>query len=176
MQVNPQVVWVSSMRNLQVRMAKYYVISIDPYSTDTGSKSEEYCICHRYPPPLVHFCHCFVIARHVLRVPRATTYTAQAIYGALMAYYWLPDPISFRNRTNQVQIVRHCPCSSWCSQIEVTFDVDTNGILNMSAVGKSTGKSNHITITNDKGYLSKEEIEYMVFEVEKYKGVTLIAL
>ena len=53
-------------------------------------------------------------------------------------------------------------------QIEVTFDVDANGILNVSAVEKSTGKSNKITITNDKARLSKEEVERMVEEAEKY--------
>ncbi len=55
-------------------------------------------------------------------------------------------------------------------QIEVTFDVDTNGILNVSAAEKSTGKENKITITNDKGRLSKEDIERMVDEAEKHKA------
>jgi heat shock 70kDa protein 1/2/6/8 len=54
-------------------------------------------------------------------------------------------------------------------QIEVSFDLDANGILNVSACEKSTGKSNKITITNDKGRLSKEDIERMVEEAEKYK-------
>uniref|UniRef100_W5M512 Uncharacterized protein n=1 Tax=Lepisosteus oculatus TaxID=7918 RepID=W5M512_LEPOC len=53
---------------------------------------------------------------------------------------------------------------------EVTFDVDANGILNVSAVDKSTGKENKITITNDKGRLSKEEIEKMVQDAERYKA------
>ena len=52
-------------------------------------------------------------------------------------------------------------------QIEVSFDVDANGILNVSASEKSTGKSQKITITNDKGRLSKEDIERMVEEAEK---------
>jgi L1 cell adhesion molecule like protein len=55
-------------------------------------------------------------------------------------------------------------------QIEVTFDIDANGILNVSAVEKSTGKENKITITNDKGRLSKDDIERMVAEAEKYKS------
>ncbi|CAG8670711.1 27479_t:CDS:2, partial [Dentiscutata erythropus] len=54
-------------------------------------------------------------------------------------------------------------------QIEVTFDIDANGILNVSAVDKTTGLSNRITITNDKGRLSKEEIERMVADAEKYR-------
>jgi L1 cell adhesion molecule like protein len=55
-------------------------------------------------------------------------------------------------------------------QVEVVFDIDANGILNVSASEKSTGKSNKIVITNDKGRLSKEEIERMVEEAERYKN------
>ncbi|XP_068173736.1 heat shock 70 kDa protein 1 [Antennarius striatus] len=61
------------------------------------------------------------------------------------------------------------PAPRGVPQIEVTFDIDANGILNVSAVDKSTGKENKITITNDKGRLSKEEIDKMVQEAEKYK-------
>ena len=53
-------------------------------------------------------------------------------------------------------------------QIEVSFDIDANGILNVSAAEKSTGKSQKITITNEKGRLSKDDIERMVAESEKY--------
>jgi len=62
------------------------------------------------------------------------------------------------------------PAPRGVPQIEVTFDIDANGILNVSAADKSTGKENKITITNDKGRLSKEEIERMVKEAEKYKA------
>ncbi|KAL3672212.1 70-kilodalton heat shock protein [Phytophthora oleae] len=55
-------------------------------------------------------------------------------------------------------------------QIDVTFDIDANGILNVSAVEKSTGKENKITITNDKGRLSQADIDRMVSEAEKYKS------
>eukprot|EP00904_Undaria_pinnatifida_P006918 jgi/Undpi1/3356/HiC_scaffold_15.g06729.m1 len=55
-------------------------------------------------------------------------------------------------------------------QIEVTFDIDANGILNVHAVEKSTGKENKITITNDKGRLSADDIERMVEEAERYKA------
>ncbi|XP_052701152.1 heat shock 70 kDa protein cognate 4 [Crassostrea angulata] len=61
------------------------------------------------------------------------------------------------------------PAPRGVPQIEVTFDIDANGILNVSAVDKSTGKENKITITNDKGRLSKDEIDRMVNEAEKYK-------
>uniref|UniRef100_G3T8K2 Heat shock protein family A (Hsp70) member 8 n=1 Tax=Loxodonta africana TaxID=9785 RepID=G3T8K2_LOXAF len=55
-------------------------------------------------------------------------------------------------------------------QIEVIFVIDVNGILSVSAVDKSTGKENKITSTNDKGCLSKEDIERTVQEAEKYKA------
>jgi len=55
-------------------------------------------------------------------------------------------------------------------QIEVTFDIDANGILNVSALEKSTGKEQRITITNDKGRMSAEEIERLVQEAERYKA------
>ena len=54
-------------------------------------------------------------------------------------------------------------------QIEITYDLDANGILNVSAVEKSSGKEDKITITNDKGRLSTEEVERMVEEAEKFK-------
>merc|ERR1712093_786729 len=62
------------------------------------------------------------------------------------------------------------PAPRGVPQIEVTFDLDANGILNVNAEDKSTGKSQKITITNDKGRLSKEDIERMVSEAEKYKA------
>ena len=62
------------------------------------------------------------------------------------------------------------PAPRGVPQIEVTFDIDANGILNVSAVEKGTGKSNKITITNDKGRLSKDDIERMVSEAEKFKA------
>ncbi|ODV94245.1 hypothetical protein PACTADRAFT_51118 [Pachysolen tannophilus NRRL Y-2460] len=61
------------------------------------------------------------------------------------------------------------PAPRGVPQIEVTFVLDANGILKVSATDKGTGKSEEITITNDKGRLSKDEIERMVEEAEKYK-------
>jgi len=55
-------------------------------------------------------------------------------------------------------------------QIDVTFDIDANGILNVSAAEKSTGKEQKITITNDKGRMSAEEIDRLVQEAERYKA------
>lgn len=61
------------------------------------------------------------------------------------------------------------PAPRGVPQIEVSFDLDANGILNVHAEDKSTGKSEKITITNDKGRLSKDEIERMVAEAEKFR-------
>merc|ERR1711981_494779 len=55
-------------------------------------------------------------------------------------------------------------------QIDVTFDIDANGILNVSACEKSTGKEQKITITNDKGRMSAEEVDRLVEEAERYKA------
>merc|ERR1711941_88308 len=62
------------------------------------------------------------------------------------------------------------PAPRGVPQVEVTFDVDANGILNVSAVEKGSGKGEKITITNDKGRLSNEEIEKMVNDAEQYKA------
>merc|ERR1711908_259830 len=62
------------------------------------------------------------------------------------------------------------PAPRGVPQIEVTFDIDANGILNVSAQDKATGKQNKITITNDQGRLTKEEIEKMVQDAEKFKA------
>merc|ERR1719414_1535980 len=62
------------------------------------------------------------------------------------------------------------PAPRGVPQIEVSFEIDANGILNVGAEDKGTGKSEKITITNDKGRLSQEDIERMVQEAEKYKA------
>ncbi|MBA0582594.1 hypothetical protein Gorai_024733, partial [Gossypium raimondii] len=62
------------------------------------------------------------------------------------------------------------PAHRGVPQINVCFDIDANGILNISTEDKTTGQKNKITITNDKGKLSKEEIEKMVQEMKKYKS------
>jgi L1 cell adhesion molecule like protein len=61
------------------------------------------------------------------------------------------------------------PAPRGVPQIEVSLDVDANGILNVTAVEKSTGKTNKITITNEKGRLSKEQIEEMIRKAEEFK-------
>ncbi|XP_024944043.1 heat shock 70 kDa protein cognate 4 [Cephus cinctus] len=61
------------------------------------------------------------------------------------------------------------PAPRGVPQIQVTFDIDANGILNVSAVEPSTNRENKITITNDKGRLSKKEIERIIKDAEEYR-------
>lgn len=72
------------------------------------------------------------------------------------------------NKLGQFELSGIAPAPRGVPQIEITFDVDANGILNVSAVDKANGKEEKITITNDKGRLSKDDIDRMVADAEKY--------
>ncbi|CAL8107151.1 unnamed protein product [Calicophoron daubneyi] len=74
------------------------------------------------------------------------------------------------NLLGKFELVGIPPAPRGIPQIEVTFDIDANGILNVSAVDKSTGHESKITITNDKGRLSKEDIDRMINNAEKYRA------
>ncbi|KAH3852888.1 heat shock protein 70 B2-like [Dreissena polymorpha] len=73
------------------------------------------------------------------------------------------------NRLGTFDLTGIPPASRGVPQIEVTFDIDANGIMNVTAEDKSTKRRNNITITNDKGRLSKDDIERMVNDAEKYR-------
>merc|ERR1712054_180827 len=72
------------------------------------------------------------------------------------------------NKLGEFNLTGIPPMPRGVPQIDVTFDIDANGMLNVSAVEKSTGKENKITITNDKSRLSKEDVEKMTRDAEKY--------
>jgi heat shock protein 5 len=72
------------------------------------------------------------------------------------------------NNLGKFELTNIPPAPRGVPQIEVTFELDANGILKVGAVDKGTGKGESITITNDKGRLTAEEIERMVEEAEKY--------
>ncbi|CAL1199132.1 unnamed protein product [Candida parapsilosis] len=72
------------------------------------------------------------------------------------------------NRLGKFELTGIPPAPRGVPQIEVTFSLDANGILKVEAADKGTGKSESITITNEKGRLSKEDIDRMVEEAEKY--------
>ena len=74
------------------------------------------------------------------------------------------------HRLGEFQLSGISPAPRGVPQIEVTFDIDANGILNVTATDKSTGKDNRITINNDKGRLSKEDVERMVREAEQHRA------
>lgn len=72
------------------------------------------------------------------------------------------------NKLGEFTLSEIPPMPRGVPQIEVSFDIDSNGILNVTALEKSTGKSNKVEITNDKSRLSKEDIERMTAEAEAY--------
>ncbi len=73
------------------------------------------------------------------------------------------------NQLGNFQLSGIPPAPRGIPKIEVSFDLDTNGILHVSAKDESTGRSEQIQIKNEKGHLSKEEIDRMLAEAEKYK-------
>merc|ERR1719288_208599 len=73
------------------------------------------------------------------------------------------------HRLGQFDLTGIPPAPRGTPQIEVTLDVDANGILNVSAVEKGSGKAEKIRITNDKGRLSKDDIEKMVNDAEAFR-------
>ncbi len=73
------------------------------------------------------------------------------------------------NKLGEFQLSSIPPMPRGTPQIEITYDVDSNGILNVSAVEKSSGKEEKITINNESNRLSKDDIDRMVNDAEKFK-------
>ncbi|KAG2621540.1 hypothetical protein PVAP13_3NG318000 [Panicum virgatum] len=102
-------------------------------------------------------------AKRTLSSTAQTTIEIDSLYEGIDFY-------STNNLLGKFELSGIPPAPRGVPQITVCFDIDANGILNVSAEDKTTGQKNKITITNDKGRLSKEEIEKMVQDAEKYKS------
>jgi L1 cell adhesion molecule like protein len=91
--------------------------------------------------------------------------------GVLIQVYEGERPMTKDNhKLGEFKLDGIAPAARGVPQIEVSFDVDENGIMNISATDKASSKSQKITITNNKGRLSKDDIERLVKEAEKFKG------
>nr|ACO57618.1 heat shock cognate 70 protein [Pteromalus puparum] len=73
------------------------------------------------------------------------------------------------NRLGRFELSNIAPAPRGVPKIDVTFDMDANGILHVTAKDEASGRSNNIRITNDKGRLSREEIDRMLNDAEKYR-------
>jgi L1 cell adhesion molecule like protein len=116
----------------------------------------------------------FSIIERNTAIPTKQTLTYKINNGRENVSFWVYElePVIKKNRTRlrKFNLTGIPPVLTGLRQIEMTFNIDTNGILSVTAVEKSTAKENMITVTTNTGRLSKEEIDRMVNDAEKYRA------
>eukprot|EP00057_Strongylocentrotus_purpuratus_P020603 XP_011675077.1 PREDICTED: heat shock 70 kDa protein IV-like [Strongylocentrotus purpuratus] len=109
----------------------------------------------------------------IIPTKAAKTFTTAADYQSVIAFKVFEGERFMTKNNNQLgqfELSGIPPAPRGVPKIEVSFDIDANGIMHVTTKNKSTGRSNKITITNDSRRISKDEIESMINDAERFKA------